>query len=62
MLTDLETAIIFVITYLVLVFAYGAVLLNIEEKNRRRRKNGEKRRICKMHRRAKLRDDVSEKV
>ena len=62
MLTDLETAIIFTITYLVLVFACGAVLLNIEEKNRRRRKNVRKsRRVCKMQRRAELQDDVVEK-
>lgn len=62
MLTDLETAVTLLITYIVLVFAFGAVLLNIEEKNRRRKKNVRKsRKICKMQRRAELQDDVAER-
>ena len=61
MLTDLETALTLLITYIILVFASGAVLLNIEEKDRRRKKNVRKsRKICKMHRRAELQDEVSE--
>lgn len=62
MLTDLETTITLLITYLMLVFASGAILLSIEEKNRRRKKNLRKsRKICKMQRRAELQDEVSER-
>lgn len=37
MLTDIETAVTIIITYLVLVFASGAVILSIDKKKERRK-------------------------
>lgn len=61
MLTDIETAVTIIITYLVLVFASGAVILSIDKRKERRNKNVRKsRKIRKMQRRAELQDDVAE--
>ena len=61
MLTDIETAVTIIITYLVLVFASGAVILSIDNRKERRNKNvRNSRRVCKMQRRAELQDEVAE--
>ena len=61
MLENIETTLALVIAHLVLIFAFGALVLNLERQDRRRKeKYGKKRRICKMHRRAELQDDVAE--
>ena len=61
MLTDIETAVTIIITYLVLVFASGAVILSIDKTKERRRKNVRKsRKIRKMQRRTELQDEVVE--